>query len=51
MKQENSQKKTKKITELFVQELARTEGGQDLKGPVTKAGPFTTLALGEESGR
>ncbi|HYO64684.1 MAG TPA: hypothetical protein VEU33_01270 [Archangium sp.] len=41
------EKKVKKIKELFVQDLARIQGGQ--KGPKPKCPEMTTLACGEEA--
>ncbi|QRK05012.1 hypothetical protein JQX13_33025 [Archangium violaceum] len=46
---QEKEKKAKKIKELFVQDLARIEGGNGAtKDP--KCPEFTTLACGEEPG-
>lgn len=53
MKKDTTEKKAKKIKELFVQDLARIEGGN---GPAAKPSlkadcpEFTTLACDEEEG-
>ncbi|MBM7117825.1 hypothetical protein [Archangium primigenium] len=50
MKHEKQEQKVKKIKELFVKELARAEG--DVQPTHAAAmDQYTTLALGEESGR
>ena len=52
MKKESTEQKSKKIKELFVQDLARVEGGS---GPLGKKSlsadcpEYTTFSLGEES--
>lgn len=43
------EKKVKKIKELFVQDLARIQGGTGVVAQVTGCPEVTTLACGEES--
>ena len=47
MEQKN-EKKVKKIKELFVQDLARIQGGTGVAAPRTNCPEITTLACGEE---
>jgi hypothetical protein len=51
MKRENQEKPTGKRKELFVKQLTRNEGNQGVTHSVMELGPFTTLSLGEESGK
>ncbi|AUX44283.1 uncharacterized protein SOCE26_057470 [Sorangium cellulosum] len=48
MKNEKVEKKVKKIKELFVQDLARIQGGETQQAR-PKCPQFTTLACGEEA--
>ena len=50
MKHENQERKVKSPKQLFVKELARDTGDQGKARSLIEAGPFTTLALGEEKG-
>jgi hypothetical protein len=44
----STEKKAKKVKELFVQDLARVQGGSAQKDKPPKCPEITTLACGEE---
>ncbi|WP_164019846.1 hypothetical protein [Pyxidicoccus trucidator] len=44
----STEKKVKKVKELFVQDLARIQGGADKPQKPPKCPEYTTLACGEE---
>jgi hypothetical protein len=50
MKRENQEQKGQRTQQLFIQELAHIAGKKSAASKVDAAGPFTTLALREESG-
>ncbi|WP_225408470.1 hypothetical protein [Stigmatella hybrida] len=50
MKRENQEQKAQRTQQLFIQDLARTEGKKSAASKVSASGPFTTYALAEESG-
>jgi hypothetical protein len=47
---QEKEKKVKKIKELFVQDLARIQGGKGVVAQPNHCPEFTTLACGEEPG-
>jgi hypothetical protein len=50
MKRENQEQKAQRNQKLFVQELAHIDGKRSAVSTQSVSGPFTTFALGEESG-